>query len=115
MAEKITYSESNAAALNAGIAAVLNMDDTLKKVCVPPYNHFILTNHSVSCTLQVLVNGGVANNVLIGHAEGFFIPPESVLEIEPKDGILFEHIAIKNTHTTDNIAIGEIEWTMKSF
>jgi len=113
---KITHSDSNSADLNADNCLLIEMDTTKKKLAPQRYNHLILVNNDGLSTLQVKVNGGIENgNTLVGQNETIFVPPESVLEIEPEDGIIFSHIVIKNTHSTHNISADDIVWTIKNF
>lgn len=66
--------------------------------------------------MDVLFNGGIDNgNTLLGSGDRFLLPAGSKISVYPSDEILFEYVAIKNTHATENIAIGDLEWTIKNF
>jgi len=78
-----------------------------------PFTHLIITNNDTTCTIQIGLNSSVDGTSLTG-GKMFYLPPQSVLEIEPKDNILFHFLAIKNTDSSNNIPADNIVVLVKN-
>jgi len=100
-------SQLNAGQVWTNIISQKDMDE------YAPFTHLIVENNDTACTIQIGLNSSVDGTTISG-GKTFYLPPQSVLEIEPKDNILFHWLVIKNLDSTNNIAANQIVVIVKN-
>jgi len=100
-------SQLNAGQVWTNIISQKDMDE------YAPFTHLIVENNDTTSTIQIGLNSSVDGTTLSG-GKTFYLPPQSVLEIEPKDNILFHWLVIKNLDSTNNIAANQIVVIVKN-
>jgi len=100
-------SQLNAGQVWTNIISQKDMDE------YAPFTHLIVENNDTTSTIQIGLNSSVDGTTISG-GKTFYLPPQSVLEIEPKDNILFHWLVIKNLDSTNNIAANQIVVIVKN-
>lgn len=81
----------------------------IEKQNFSPFNHLVIFNRDTNCAIQINLNAfAFGDHTISATDKTYYILKNQAMEIEVKDEIDFDSIAILNLDGVNNIAIGDV-------